>query len=146
MTMVEQGLRLWEQAPLLGNGLDSFRGLSGQGTYAHNNYIELLADGGVVAVVLFYTIHLFILWHGWSLPKSLKICCVLFIVFLMAVDFGCVGYKRKQTVMILMMFMSMVTLAKTRAVPQPKPIRSGSALPQVIPWRGVLSAKRGGRA
>ena len=38
--LVEEGLRLWEAAPLLGHGLDASRGLASEDTYAHNNYVE----------------------------------------------------------------------------------------------------------
>jgi O-antigen ligase len=102
LTMVHQGLRLWEEAPIFGNGLDSFRDLSGQGTYAHNDYVELLCDLGLVGALFFYAIHGNIMLRSLKLPGRFRICFLLFVFLLLAVDTGCVGYKRKQTVMLLM--------------------------------------------
>lgn len=49
------GLRAIAERPFTGWGFDCFRHLSGSnGTYSHNNYIELLVSGGVPALLLFY--------------------------------------------------------------------------------------------
>lgn len=50
----EAALRLFLERPFTGWGYDCFRFASGAGTYAHSNYYELLADGGILALVLFY--------------------------------------------------------------------------------------------
>lgn len=50
----EAAVRLFRDRPVKGWGYDCFRFASGAETYAHNNYLELLADGGIPAVLLFY--------------------------------------------------------------------------------------------
>lgn len=45
-----------------GHGLDAFREIVGEGSYAHNNYIELLYDLGILGVLTFYFMHLSILY------------------------------------------------------------------------------------
>ncbi len=107
VTLIQQGLRLWRGSPLLGNGLDSFRGLSGQGTYAHNDYVELLSDLGLIGLLLFYAMHVKILIGANRLPGALRLSCWVLIGLLMLLDTGSVGYKRKQTVVLLMVLVSL---------------------------------------
>ncbi|MGH7866088.1 MAG: O-antigen ligase family protein [Candidatus Dormibacteraceae bacterium] len=100
--MVQKALSLWEEAPLLGNGVDAFHSLSGYQTYAHNNYVELLCDLGLVGVFLFYAIHVNIVLGASRVRGPLRLCCLLFVLLLVCLDTGSVGYKRKPTVMVLM--------------------------------------------
>jgi O-antigen ligase len=57
-SMVNEGLELWLERPFTGWGIDRYRDVSGWGTYAHDNYIELLVDGGVVGLLLYLMVHL----------------------------------------------------------------------------------------
>ncbi len=107
--MAEQGLKLWQQAPVFGNGLDAFRGLSGQGTYAHNNYVELLCDLGLVGTLLFYTLHAQVLIRAARARPLLRLYCSIFVVMLLLADVGYVSYTSKQSVMILMILTVVTT-------------------------------------
>ena len=40
MAMIEKGIQLIKEHPIMGVGLDQFRVVSGYGLYSHNNYIE----------------------------------------------------------------------------------------------------------
>ena len=56
--LLEYGLRFIEESPLLGHGYYSFAPMyasyRGAFLYAHNNYIELIADLGIVGLFIFY--------------------------------------------------------------------------------------------
>ena len=58
------GLYMFYQRPLIGWGIESFRFkvgmLTGFYTFAHNNYIELLANVGIIGFSLYYSIFVFI--------------------------------------------------------------------------------------
>jgi O-antigen ligase len=114
--MIDQAIQLWRQNPLFGNGLDAFRGLSGQGTYAHNNYVELLCDVGLVGVALFYAMHVQVLYLASRLPRLQKLCCWVFVLMLAVADVGYVSYKRKQTVMLLMVLLGLVVVRRHSVV------------------------------
>ena len=62
---VKAGLTVFKQNPILGVGLDCFRiyneRITGYRWYAHNNYIELLADLGLAGFGVYYGGHLFLL-------------------------------------------------------------------------------------
>lgn len=107
--MVEQGFQLWQQAPLFGNGADAFRELSGQGTYSHNNYVELLCNLGVVGVILFYSIYAQVLFRAMQARMTLRLYSWVFIVMLVLADIGYVSYISKQAIMILMLLTVITT-------------------------------------
>lgn len=62
---VKAGLTVFKQNPILGVGLDCFRiyneSITGYRWYAHNNYVELLADLGILGFGIYYGSHLFLL-------------------------------------------------------------------------------------
>jgi O-antigen ligase len=55
--MLEDATNLWLQRPFTGWGLDQFRVVSGWGTYSHDNYVELLANGGLVGLLLYFMVY-----------------------------------------------------------------------------------------
>lgn len=101
--MVQEGLELWQQAPLFGNGMDAFRGLSGQGTYAHNNFIELLCDLGLAGALLFYALYVQVLVRAAQARPIVRLYCWILILTLFLADVAYVSYKSKQAIMILML-------------------------------------------
>ncbi len=107
--MIQQGLHLWSQAPFFGNGLDAFEGLSGQGTYAHNNYVELLCNLGIVGTLLFYSIYGLVLIRATRARRFVKFYCWVFALALLLADVAYVSYRSKQTIMILMILMVVTT-------------------------------------
>jgi O-antigen ligase len=141
--MIEQGLQLWRDNPLFGNGLDAFRGLSGEATYAHNNYAELLCDVGLVGMILFYALHAQVLVRASRARRWLMISCWLFILMLMATDVGAVSYNRKQTVMILMIITVSLAARKQEAPVRATQTSERTRVPDSVrpkPRRFVLRA------
>ncbi len=57
----ELGINIFLKHPFIGIGIDCARipafQVTGEDWYLHNNYIELLADGGIVGFCLFYSIY-----------------------------------------------------------------------------------------
>lgn len=107
--MIQQGIRLWAQAPIFGNGLAAFQALSGQDTYAHNNYVELLCNLGVVGALLYYSIYGMVFIRSWHAPRHLRLYCRVLALALLVADVGYVSYKSKQTIMLLMVLLMVAT-------------------------------------
>jgi O-antigen ligase len=107
MGMAQQGIRLWKQAPVFGHGLNAFQRISDFKGYAHNNYAELLCDLGLVGALLFYAIHVHILARSLRLPNELRLVWWTAIILVLTLDVGCVSYLRKQTIMLLMILLTM---------------------------------------
>ena len=114
--MVSEGFQLWKNAPVFGNGLDSFRGMSGQDTYSHNTYVELLCDTGFLGAALYYSMYVLVGVRTRRLPRSLWYATWLFVAMLLAADIAQVSYQRKQSVMILMVLL-MATRSSRYAMP-----------------------------
>lgn len=54
--LIEIGISLFLQRPIAGWGYNSFRYVSGTGFYSHNNFVELLANLGLIGFSLYYCI------------------------------------------------------------------------------------------
>jgi O-antigen ligase len=53
-SMGREAWDMWRQKPIFGWGFDQFRLRTARGSYAHSNVLELLANGGLAAVSLYY--------------------------------------------------------------------------------------------
>ncbi|MCM1141145.1 MAG: O-antigen ligase family protein [Muribaculum sp.] len=96
ITMAYEG---WLQSPFFGHGIDSFKAYNlattGHHYYAHNNYLELLYDVGIIGFAIYYWIYFYIIKNLAKLPESLykyKILGFGLLLELMIFDFGGVSY------------------------------------------------------
>lgn len=110
-TFIKIGLEQFLETPFFGIGIDNARLLLlqhfGYTTYLHNNYVELLASGGIVGASLFYSIYAYIIYRlrsNWSNYSSEKIAVLILIFLMLAMDFGAVSYYSKGTYFYIMMF------------------------------------------
>ncbi|MDI9461664.1 MAG: O-antigen ligase family protein [Saccharofermentanales bacterium] len=105
------GLQLFRQSPLIGIGIGNAnlytQILFGNNHYLHNNYVELLACGGLIGFFLYYSIHLYILFFLWKYrkyrDKEFDICLVLLLINLI-VDYGAVSYYDKGRYLFLYLY------------------------------------------
>ncbi len=63
MYLIKDGWNWFKKKPFLGNGPSNYRALhanqyKGNLLYAHNNYIELLVDIGIIGTVIYYLLYL----------------------------------------------------------------------------------------
>lgn len=54
-SLIEQGLRSFLNHPLFGGGMNYFQYINSTRYYAHNNYVELLNDIGIVGTLAYYS-------------------------------------------------------------------------------------------
>jgi O-antigen ligase len=59
---IRKGLALMAESPIWGRGLESFRWLSGESAYAHNNFVEIGVSLGLVGLILYYALPLGVLF------------------------------------------------------------------------------------
>ena len=114
----------WEQflkTPLFGIGIGSSGQLLynniGRNTYLHNNYIELLACGGIIGFLIYYSMYIY-LFVGLIRKRKedrqcVDICLILMILFLI-MDFGAVSYSSKtQYYYFMILFIEAAVLNKS---------------------------------
>lgn len=105
------GLEQFFETPFFGIGIDNARLLLlqhfGYTTYLHNNYVELLASGGIVGTSIFYSIYVYILYKlktNWVNYTFEKVAVLLLIIAQLTMDFGLVSYYSKETYFYVMIF------------------------------------------
>lgn len=96
----------WLKSPIWGHGFDSFhifnRSVTGRNVYSHNNFTELLYNGGIISFFLFYGFYIKLLFEAYR-TKHIEIkalglgtlCC------LMIFEYGQVDYN--STVILILL-------------------------------------------
>lgn len=99
--LIQYGLEWFQEKPFLGYGINNFRVLSdntvmfaGRNFYAHNNYIELLVDVGIVGFIVYYSCYISFLkrLRHHSSDSYLNKWMVVLIIVSLFLDIGMVSY------------------------------------------------------
>lgn len=116
---VTLGLAAFKHHPIFGIGMGAsgtyLSSITGVNEYFHNNYIELLACGGIVGTCIYYNIWLFPLFRLFKLRnignEAVFLSIILIVVFLV-MDYGMVTYVSKNTYFYLMVFYTQIQTMK----------------------------------
>lgn len=112
LKMIETGLDAFMDRPILGTGVESFQyywfEISGKRTYSHNNYIELLVSGGVVAFLIYYGTYFYLLINVWRRKSKLTVLLSSILLITVIVDFFVVSYYFKDTYVMLAIYFAYV--------------------------------------
>ena len=102
MQLIELGMMYFPERPWFGYGICNFRALyesyfpGRNALYAHNNYIELLVDLGVVGLVLYYIFYLYLIVKLYEFAKkyhdSLALLFFAIIITLVVIQYGFVAF------------------------------------------------------
>ena len=107
----------WLENPIFGHGIDSFKyynqKMTGHFYYAHNNYVELLYNLGIIGFIYFYWIYWYLYKKLKSLPIQLHKYQILgygLLIELLIFDVGGVSYYLVGNIMILTLAYKCYTL------------------------------------
>jgi O-antigen ligase len=105
---IKIGLQIFKNHPFLGIGMGNVHILNSiNDTYLHNNYIELLANGGIIGFTLYYSIFIFFFKRIFAAKDSTdnkaKIVITLMLCLLIS-DYGMVSYYSKNTLFYFLLF------------------------------------------
>lgn len=105
------GLTQFKETPILGIGISNsdyiLMAAFGRNTYLHNNFIELLACGGIIGFGIYYSMTLWPLYKIWKYRKwgdSCTVAVIILIIILLVMDYGMVSYYSKSTYFYLMIY------------------------------------------
>lgn len=99
--LLVKGFELFQDTPLIGVGIDNFRHFFR--LYAHNNYLELLVDIGIIGLVLYYLIYILIIKQLINMNNSyLKKYFIVTIFIFLIMDFTTVTYSVKLIIFTLL--------------------------------------------
>lgn len=113
MALINYGLEMFRQNPIFGHGLGNYVVLlhiinpNFASFYAHNNYIELLVDCGIVGTLIYYSIYIKALAYG--IKKILRIrstenlIILGLLISMMICEYGQVSYYSAYLQLVLMM-------------------------------------------
>lgn len=98
----------WLERPLFGHGIDSFKfynqAMTGHLYYAHNNFVELLYDVGVVGFLGFYWIYFYVskqLKKNANLPYKFTVLGFGILIEMIFFDLGGVSYYLVGNIVVL---------------------------------------------
>lgn len=100
-----KGLEAWQERPFLGYGLFQFRYITNERWYSHNNFIELLVSGGIVAFLLYYSLHAFIGLMLYRLDKFSRFKGFLLLFSLLFIDTVTVSFTERISNLILVILL-----------------------------------------
>ncbi len=110
--LIEIGTELFHSNPILGIGINNAHFIAGaefnhEDYYLHNNYIELLADGGLIGFTIYYSIYVYLLFKLWKL-RDFKDggfnICFTFLIINLGLDFATVSFLDRTTYFYLLMY------------------------------------------
>lgn len=105
--MIKRALEVFFQNPIVGIGIGNSHLVNFRDTYFHNNYVELLACGGIFGVIIYYAVYIYIIVNLIRYRKvendQTKLIATLVVLSLM-MDYGAVSYYDKVTYFFLMVF------------------------------------------
>lgn len=119
---IEVGLQKFMEKPFLGAGIGSSGSLlaqvAGYKTYFHNNFVEMLACGGIVGFAVYYSSYAYLIYNLLKLRRFSRNeadICLILLVILLLVDYGMVSYSSKSQYFYFMIcFLQVVILKRKR--------------------------------
>lgn len=115
LQMIQIGWEAFLQSPIFGSGWFYFSEYSGLETYSHNNYIELLVTYGIVGIVLYYGMFIYLLTSIFKRLRHNDYGKLFFTVILsiMISDYASVTFQESTRYFIVLFFAFMFTRKNT---------------------------------
>lgn len=89
-----EGLTGFFDRPLIGNGFKAFR--ARYGVYSHNNYVEILYNGGLILFIIYYSMYVFLFKQSNNHNIfAIKTITFYSIICLLLIDMAAVSYLEK---------------------------------------------------
>lgn len=88
-----RAIEVFKEHPLIGVGIDNFRLFNSNNYYAHNNFVEILADLGVIGFIAYYWFFVYLILSIFKLEKNRnKIFLLTIVVLILFMDVANVSY------------------------------------------------------
>ncbi|HLV10102.1 MAG TPA: O-antigen ligase family protein [Halanaerobiales bacterium] len=124
--LIQEGWRMFKERPLLGHGLNNFRVLfarvpGGRETYAHNNFIELLVNIGVIGAGIYFLLQAYLIFElfkscGELEDKSLAYVFIAVMISYLIISVTLVYYYNKQFAVLLIAAAMLTEIVKAERV------------------------------
>jgi O-antigen ligase len=112
------GLHAFQQAPVLGVGTDMYRSVSGLDKVAHNTYISVLVEEGLIGLVLFVAILWIVVRQVRRLPRWDRNFWLATLIVL-AIGASTLTWEQRKTTWLFLTFaVAAAAAARTRLRPE----------------------------
>lgn len=120
--MLAIGWEQFQRTPLFGMGMGNPHLLAaakiGKDAYLHDNFVELLAGGGIFGFAIYYSMYLYLFMNFWKYRKNKNseyIICFVIMLVLFAMDYAMVSYYNKSRYIFLMLYFLEIRALKIKA-------------------------------
>ena len=117
--LANYGIEWFKQSPLFGYGINCFRVMSdtqtifaGRNFYAHNNYVELLVDVGIVGFMIYYYLYFYMLKKKKYVQENIRPVFMGIFIFLLFVDIANVSYYDPIIQLVIVLEFLIIQLSK----------------------------------
>ena len=95
MNFAKDAFRVFKMHPILGVGLDNYRYYNYMKYYAHNNYLELAADLGIIGLLSYYIMPFHMMFNSFKNKKNNYNFVFIFIILLviLLIDIANVSFE-----------------------------------------------------
>ena len=119
--MIIRGIQCWLDNIIGGIGISTTGTLIfdlGYNSYLHNNYVDLLAGGGIICFVCYYSMYVYLFYNFFKYRRydmSRAVFFLIWIILTLFMDYGMVSYYSKaQWFYVMIMFLSVNCLRRNR--------------------------------
>ena len=118
---IKLGIDIFKKNPVFGVGMGNARlfvaNNYGHDSYLHNNYVELLADGGVFGFIIYYYIYYIIikdLIKYFRYREKYTVVVIVLVLMQLIMDYGSVSYYYKNAIFYFLIFFICIRKMKER--------------------------------
>ncbi|MDU5596434.1 MAG: O-antigen ligase family protein [Lachnospiraceae bacterium] len=118
---IKLGMDIFKRNPIFGIGMGNARlfvsSNYGYDAYLHNNYVEILADGGIVGFVIYYYIYYVVirdLIKYFKYREKYTVVVIVLLLMQLIMDYGSVSYYYKNTIFYFLIFFICIRKMKER--------------------------------
>ena len=102
LNLLRSGINLFKDKPLFGFGMGNYIELVSTELYSHNNYIEIMVGGGIIGLLIYYSLYLELLFRMRKQRKRKNNALIYYLILiLLYFDFTSVSYYSEISGLVL---------------------------------------------
>ena len=107
---ISDALNTWKNNPIIGIGQDGYRHVNSiqYGYYSHNNFVEILANLGIVGFLIYYSLFLYLMKKSLNIIKKDYLPFVLVVIVLIT-DYFRVSYMAENGFVVISIIMILLS-------------------------------------
>ena len=108
---IKLGINIFKENPIIGVGMGNARIFAsryyGHDAYLHNNYVELLANGGILGFISYYCIYYIVIKNlvkYFKYREKYTVVVIVLVFMQLIIDYGSVSYYYKNSIFYFLIF------------------------------------------